>query len=68
MAHSADKTDSDLPNRPQKFKCEKHASKVLGALNSIRKKRHFCDGFVLIDGTEIPVQKGILAAASHYFR
>lgn len=68
MAYSAEKTASELPNRPQKFTCEKHANKILGALNSIRKKRHFCDGWVLIDGAEIPVQKGILAAASHYFR
>ncbi|XP_062621476.1 gigaxonin-like [Saccostrea cucullata] len=67
MSFTVDGTDSDL-NSPQKFTCERHASKLLCALNSIRKKSHFCDGCVFIDGKEIPVQKGILAAASHYFR
>ena len=45
-----------------------HANTLLLSLNEIRKNPQLCDGIIVIDGVEIPVQRNILAAASEYFR
>ncbi|VDI27637.1 kelch-like protein 16 (gigaxonin) [Mytilus galloprovincialis] len=53
---------------PQSFSTDRHAKKILTALNENRRLLRFCDGTVVLNGSKIPVQKNVLAAASHYFR
>ncbi|XP_021379318.1 gigaxonin-like [Mizuhopecten yessoensis] len=55
-------------DRQRKFSSERHARKILNALNENRKLQPFCDGTVVIRDSSIYVQKNVLAAASHYFR
>ena len=52
----------------RKFSSERHAKKILNELNENRKLQRFCDGLVLIGDRQLYVQRGVLAAASHYFR
>ncbi|KAL3860467.1 hypothetical protein ACJMK2_010590 [Sinanodonta woodiana] len=54
--------------RHVKFSNDRHARKILAALNENRKCTHLCDGVVVIGDARIFVQKNVLAAASHYFR
>lgn len=52
----------------QSYSTDRHAKKILTALNENRKLSRFCDGTVILNEFTIPVQKNVLAAASHYFR
>lgn len=51
-----------------KFAHPLHAKSILTALNESRKDPNLCDGIVLVEGKDIPVQRNVLAAASQYFR
>lgn len=41
---------------------------VLGGLNDLRKKGHFCDVTLCVDGQTFPVHRSVLASFSPYFR
>ena len=51
-----------------KFASDKHAKRLLYALNIGRNDKHLCDGIVKIGKSRIYIQKAVLAAASAYFR
>ena len=53
---------------PKEFSHPLHAKCMLAHLNESRKNPRLCDGIVVIEGCEIPVQRNILAAASPFFR
>ena len=53
---------------PKEFSHPLHAKCMLTQLNESRKNPRLCDGIVIIEGREIPVQRNILAAASPFFR
>ncbi len=45
-----------------------HANTLINALNESRKNPTLCDGVVVLDNTEVSVQRNVLSAASPYFR
>ena len=45
-----------------------HANSLLSQLNETRKNPTLCDGVVVIQDKEIPIQRNVLSAASLYFR
>ncbi|KAI8792892.1 gigaxonin [Biomphalaria glabrata] len=62
----ANLTNNEEPNKKSFY--HKHASKLLKSLNESRDRPNLCDAVVIIGSSQIPVQKNILSAASHYFR
>ncbi|ROT77865.1 kelch-like protein diablo [Penaeus vannamei] len=56
------------PSEDCKFVNAAHPEAVLGGLNDLRKKGHFCDVTLCVDGQTFPVHRSVLASFSPYFR
>ena len=68
MAASMEEAGTSPEMNTVKFSHPLHAKSVLIALSESRKNPNLCDGIVIIEDKEIPVQRNVLAAASPYFR